>query len=256
MEMVFEWWHFPALFAIGLVVSFVNAIAGGGSVLSLPLLILLGLPAATANGTNRIGILAGSLSATYSLARGGMVSSLSLRHLLLPVGLGAILGAWVAVEIPERPFKAILAAVVVAVVIATFTGMGSPREKGGPAQELDAGMPARLAYFGLGLYGGFLQVGIGFIMIFLFSRLSSMNLLQVNGLKAACTVLFSALSTLVFAGFDKIHWPMAAALAMGNLLGGYGGARWQIRSGEIWVKRFLLFIGLAVAAKLLWDVWG
>ncbi len=253
MNFVFEWWHYPVLFGIGLLVSFINAIAGGGSVLSLPLLIFLGLPSAMANGTNRLGILAGSLSATYSMSRAGLVPTLSLRRLAIPVGLGALLGAWGAVAIPDRAFNMLLAVVVLTVVAATFFGMSFTPQSESEAAELKASPMSMLSYFLLGLYGGFLQVGSGFLMIFLFRFFSSMNLLRINGLKVACTVLFTAVSILVFTGFEKIHWPMAFALALGNVLGGFWGVRWQIQKGEIWIRRFLVFMGVVVSVKLVWD---
>jgi uncharacterized membrane protein YfcA len=112
-----------------------------------------------------------------------------------------------------------------------------------------------LAYLGIGFYGGFIQAGSGLIMIYAFSRLGDLDIFRVNALKVSNTALFIAVSLAAFAAAGRIDWPMAAALAAGNLAGGWLGSVTQLRRGEKWVNRFVLWSGLGVAAKLLWDSW-
>lgn len=245
---------YPILFSVGVAVAFVNSVSGGGSTLSLPVLIFLGLPAATANGTNRLGILLGSLSSLFAFrSRGIFLPRLALK-VGWPAAIGSLAGSLIAVRVSDRVFNPILAGIILVVAVMTIKGhKANPSLGHEPALRGD--MTAFAAYFGIGFYGGFIQAGSGLIMMYAFSRLSNLDLFQVNALKVANTVIFIAISLATFAAAGRIDWPMAAALAAGNLAGGWIGAHWQIRSGEAWVNRFLLWTALAMSAKLLWDTW-
>ena len=247
-------WAYPVLFLAGLAVAFINSVSGGGSTLSLPLLIFLGLPSATANGTNRLGILLGSLSALLAFrSRGIFLPRLAFR-VGIPAMLGALAGSLIAVRLPDRVFNPILAGVVLFVVAMTLRGhRPNPALGSEPALRGDA--IALLAYFGIGFYGGFIQAGSGLIMIYAFTRLGNLDLFRANALKVANTVLFISVSLAAFAASGRIDWPMAAALAAGNLAGGWLGSVVQLERGEKWVGRFVLWSGIGVAAKLLWDSW-
>ncbi|MBW8889622.1 MAG: sulfite exporter TauE/SafE family protein [Fibrobacteres bacterium] len=248
-------WTYPVLFLAGIAVAFINSVSGGGSTLSLPLLIFLGLPAATANGTNRLGILLGSLSSLLAFRSQGIF----LPRLALRVGgpamAGALAGSLIAVRLPDRVFNPILACVVLFVAAMTFRGHGAQAD-GGQEPALRGDALALLAYLGIGFYGGFIQAGSGLIMIFAFTRLGNLDIFRANALKVFNTVLFISVSLAAFAAAGRIDWPMAAALAAGNLLGGWLGSVTQLRRGEKWVNRFVLWSGVGVAAKLLWDSWS
>jgi len=247
-------WTYPVLFLAGIVVSFVNSVSGGGSVLSLPLLIFLGLPSATANGTNRLGILLGSSASLLAFRSQGIF----LPRLALRVGgpsmLGALAGSLLAVRLPDRVFNPILACVVLGAAAMIFRGHRAPPDACQTPNLRDDAL-ALLAYLGIGFYGGFIQAGSGLIMIFAFTRLGNLDIFRANALKVSNTVLFIAVSLVAFAAAGRIDWPMAAALAGGNLAGGWLGSVTQLKRGEKWVNRFVLGSGLGVAAKLLWDTW-
>jgi uncharacterized protein len=247
-------WTYPVLFLAGVAVAFINSVSGGGSILSLPLLIFLGLPSATANGTNRLGILLGSLSALFAFRSQGIFMPRLAFRVGWPAMLGALAGSLFAVRLPDRIFNPILAAVVLFVVAMTMRGH-RPNPGSGLAPELRGDAWAMLAYLGIGFYGGFIQAGSGLIMIYAFTRLGNLDIFGANALKVSNTVLFIAVSLAAFAATGHIDWPMAAALAAGNLAGGWLGSVTQLKRGEGWVNRFVLWSGLAVAAKLLWDTW-
>jgi uncharacterized protein len=251
-----EWgaWTYPVLFLAGVAVSFVNSVSGGGSTLSLPLLIFLGLPTATANGTNRLGILLGSLSSLFAFRSQGIFMPRLAARVGAPAMAGALAGSLLAVRLPDRIFNPILAAVVLFVVAMTVRGH-RPNAEEGQAPELRGDAWALLAYLGIGFYGGFIQAGSGLIMIYAFTRLGNLGIIRANALKVSNTVLFISVSLAAFAASGHIDWPMAAALAAGNLAGGWLGSVTQLRRGEGWVDRFVLWSGLAIAAKLLWDTW-
>jgi uncharacterized protein len=248
-------WIHPILFAAGVLVAFINSVSGGGSILSLPLLIFMGLPAATANGTNRLGILLGSSSSLMAFRSQGIFLPRIAWQVGWPAAIGSLAGSLIAVRISEKVFNPILAMVILFVVIMTFRG-SRVRESSGGAPAMRNDWVAISAYAAIGFYGGFIQAGSGLIMMYLYNRLGNLDIFQINALKVSNTVLFITVSLVTFAVSGRIHWPMAAALALGNLTGGWIGGIWQVRKGEAWVNRFLLWTGLLMAVKLLWDTWA
>lgn len=245
-------WTYLVLFAAGTVVSVINSVSGGGSILSLPLLIFLGLPSAVANGTNRIGVLAGSLGSLAAFRSLGHFHPRLAWQVGWPAALGALAGSQIAVRLSDRVFNPILAAVMVFVAVMSFRKKPAEAGQSDPA-AMREGMIAFLVYAGIGFYGGFIQAGSGLIMIYAFGRMGNLGIFKINSLKVFNTLIFIPVSLISFIGAGKIHWGMAAALAGGNLLGGWLGSHWQVRQGEAWVNRVVLWTGLAMAAKLLWD---
>jgi uncharacterized protein len=242
------------LFCIGIVVSLVNSISGGGSILSLPILIFLGLPSAIANGTNRIGVLMGSLGSLIGFRAHGKFLPRITWQVGWPAALGAIVGSLFAVKLPDRIFNPILAVVILFVVFMTLRGHGVKTAlEGEPLMQ--TGLLAFCTYAAIGFYGGFIQAGSGLIMIFAFSRMSNLDIFRINALKVSNTILFISVSLITFWVAGKINWPMALALGLGNFMGGWLGSHWQIHKGAEWINRFLLFTGLAIALKLIWDTY-
>ena len=246
------------LVGVGAVVSFVNSISGGGSVLSLPLLMLLGLPAAEANGTNRIGIWVGSAGSTLGFSRQGLFYPGLTARVALPGLAGVLAGSWTGVSLPDAVFKPVLALVIGFVVFETVRSRRRGEEPdgsaaAGAAPSLPSGFLPSLVYAGIGFYAGFLQAGVGLIMMYAFSRLGKMNLLQINSLKGSATLAFITLSLLIYGMQGKIRWDMALALALGNGLGGFAGSIMQVRRGEGFIRAFLAVSGTALALKLLYD---
>lgn len=242
-----------ALFAVGLVVAFINSVAGGGSTLSLPLMILLGLPPTLANGTNRVGILVGNLASVSNLRKHGYLDSRIYRQLLPATAVGALLGTLAAVQISDRAFTVILVGVILFVSVLSRLGtdpLGPPP----PSAPDRPAWAAHLAFFALGLYGSLVQVGIGFLQIFALRRYSGLDLVRVNALKNALTTSFLLISSLGFAISGKVIWGLALSMAMGASLGGVLGSKVQRRQGHAFVQRFIRWAGLALAAKLLWDL--
>jgi uncharacterized membrane protein YfcA len=246
------YWTYPLLFGVGLAVSAVNSVSGGGSTLSLPVLILLGLPSAVANGTNRIGVLAGAMGSLTAFKSLGHFHPRLAWQVGWPACLGALTGSLLAVRLPDRIFNPVLAAVMIFVSVMAFRKRPPLPGRDGDAAMRSGPLPF-LAFLGIGFYGGFIQAGSGLIMIYAFGRLSNLNIFQINSLKVFNTVLFISVSLVTFIAAGKVDWPMAAALGAGNLAGGWLGSHWQVRKGERWVNRFVLVTGVVLSAKLLWD---
>lgn len=246
------WLGYVLLAGVGLVAGTLNVIAGGGSFLTLPVMIFLGLPATVANGTNRVAILIQNAGAVWSFRKRGVFSAAWLPRAALPALAGAGLGTWVAVEMGDRSFERVLAALMVAVTVWTIW---DPVKKREPREELADGMraPARWSltagFFLAGVYGGFVQAGIGFLILTL-TTLGGLDLVRGNSLKVLLILVFTPLSLALFAATGNVDWGMGLALAAGNLGGGLLGVRLTILKGHAWVKRVVLVMVFVFALKL------
>ncbi len=240
--------HVLLLFVIGLLAGFINVMAGGGSSLTLPALIFLGLDGATANGTNRIAILVQNIFAMTGFQqnkRNEFKESFKLALLTLP---GAIIGAVVAVSIQDIWFKRILSVVIIFVIISLFL----PRPKNEHlSKETGKKWALYISLIAAGFYGGFIQVGVGFIFMAILFHLAKFNLVRVNVYKVFIIFLYTIPAILVFMLSGKINWIWGLILSAGNGLGGWIGAQVSSKKGDKIVRIVLIFILLFMTIKLL-----
>jgi len=240
-------------FVLGLVVGFINNIAGGASALSLPVMILLGLPPTVANGTNRLGILIGVFSSVFNLRRYGYLRMDIAKMLLLPTLMGALLGTALVLKVDDASFQGLLAVVMVAVAVMSSLGtdpLGKPPETP-PAKP---GIKAFLGFMAVGLYGGFLQVGVGFVQIFALRKYTGLDLKQVNAIKNFLTIWLLLSSSLGLFLAGKVVLNLAICMAFGGLVGGYFGSRFQHKHNQIWIKRIIQAASIGLSVKLIYDL--
>jgi len=236
------------LFGVGLIAGVINVMAGGGSSLTLPALIFLGLDSATANGTNRVGILIQSLFATLSFRKekiSGLNLSLRLAALTIP---GAILGALIAVRISDKWFEIILGIVMIGVIISMLI----PQFKN--LVTTTEGKKTWLIYpimFAIGFYGGFVQVGVGLLIMAALYHLLKINLVFVNMHKVFITLIFTIPALLIFIWTDNVDWLLGLVLAVGNGLGGWWAARISVKGGEKVIRYVMIVAIFIIALKLL-----
>lgn len=240
-------WAHLALFAAGAAAGTLNVIAGGGSFLTLPLMIFLGLPPTVANGTNRVAILVQNVGAVWGFHRHRLVEPRWLTVAAVPALVGAGLGTWVAVEIGDAAFRRTLAILMVAVTLWTLWNPLSGREGDEPVLR---GPLLGLAFLAVGFYGGFVQAGIGFLLIAVVT-LAGLDLVRGNALKVLVVLTFTPLSLALFAASGKVVWDLGLALAAGNLAGALLGVRLTVVRGHAWVKR-VVTVAVIAFAILLW----
>lgn len=240
---------FAALFAIGFVAAVINVIAGGGSFLTLPLLLFLGLPAGVANGTNRVGVLAQNISAVLGFHRHQILPVRWALWVSVPAVTGAAVGVWAALNVPDVAFRRILSVVMLAMTLGTLLHRSM---RGAPRAELRRpwDWTMLIGFFITGLYGGFLQAGVGFLALAMTS-LAGMDMVRGNAVKVFTVMLLTLLSLAVFAGTGNVDWPAGIALALGNLLGGVIGVRVAVFKGHKWLER-VVTATIIVFAVLLW----
>lgn len=243
---------YALLFGAGLAAGTLNVIAGGGSLLTLPVLIFAGLPAGVANGTNRIAILVQNVGAVSSFQRRRMIDWRWLWLSAAPGLLGAGLGTWLAVRIDDASFQRVLAGVMVVVALWTLWRPLGDRPVGEAMRDLDR--PGRRAlivagFFLAGVWGGFIQAGVGFLILAI-TTLAGLNLVRGNALKALFVLTYTPLALTLFALEGKVDLGFGLALAAGNLTGALIGVRLAIRKGHAWIRRVVTATVIVFAIRL------
>lgn len=237
------------VFGLGLLAGFLNVMAGGGSLITLPVLIFLGLPVAAANGTNRFAILVQNAAAVTSFRQQGYSDFQSgLRYALATVP-GAIAGAFVAVSVDQRLFRAVLAGVLVLSV----AGLLFPKRQKKTTGEVTASsrVAALVAFFAIGFYGGFIQASVGFLIMVVLHRMLQIDLVSTNMHKVLIVMVFSIPALAVFIFTGNVLWTVAVALALGNALGGIMATRVSVKGGERPIKVVLGIAFLLMAVRLI-----
>lgn len=244
-----SWTAATLLLASGFVAGALNVVAGGGSFLTLPILIFLGLPATEANATNRVAVLTQNAGAVWSFHRYRVLEWHRAADAILPALLGAAAGAWAALHVTDHDFRRILAVVMLAVTLWTLL---DPRTRGreAPASARLGRWGVRAGFLVVGLYGGFVQAGVGFLVLAL-TTLAGLDLVRGNALKVLAVLLLTALSLALFAGAGKVRWAPGLALGAGSLLGSFLGARLTVRKGHRWLQAVVTG-AVVVFAVLLW----
>ena len=243
-------WQAGLLVTIGLLAGFINVLAGGGSLLTLPVLIFLGLPAATANGTNRIAILSQNIFAATSFRRHGV---LPLRLALLctvPALLGSYLGANLAITIDDQLFQQLLAGIMIGVLL--FNTIDPMKRWRRTEIQLNRWRIATLllCFFAIGVYGGFVQAGVGFLIISALLA-QGLDLVRINAIKVFVVGIFTLVALAVFIQHGQVNFGLGLALAAGNSIGGTIATRMAINKGHDWIKKVVSLTVLAFAIKLL-----
>lgn len=238
------------LFGAGVAAGFINVVAGGGSLLTLPLLIVFGLPPSVANGTNRVAIVAQNVVAVARFRRGGIDDLRQGLRLSFPAVVGAVIGSQLAVFTPEEWFKKILAGVMLIVLASLVRGRrSSPLD---PTEETLRyrrwQWPMMLV---VGLYGGYIQAGVGYLLLFALSVVGGLSLVRSNSLKVIVVGAYMVPSLVVFLAHGKVAWVPALALTAGNALGGWLGSAFTIKKGDRWIRWVLVAAILALVGKLL-----
>lgn len=239
-----------ALVLLGGVAGFINVLSAGGSMLTLPLLIFLGLPPQVANGTNRVAITLQSVTAVGSFLRGGHGNlGISLR-LAVPAIIGSLLGAWLATCVSKDAFEFVLVAAMI--MASFFMILPTPKLDTRPLTPDRLGPVIYLAMFVIGIYGGFIQVGVGALFIVVLYRMLKIDLRQVNVFKVAIVLLYTLPALLIFALNGQVRWGMGLMLAVGNISGAFLAVKVNMSArGAQWVKWITLVMVAAILVRLI-----
>lgn len=238
------------LWFIGVVTGVINTLAGGGSLLTLPMLIFLGLPPSVANGTNRIAILIQSIVTNAGFRSKGINTYPFSIYFGISATIGAILGAQLAIEIDGKLFNRILAIIMLIVVAYLVLNRKTKMED---MIERVSGKHLWISiilFFFIGIYGGFIQAGVGFLMLLVLSGVNRFSLVKSNALKIVVTGIYTVFAVIIFIINDKMNWEYGLILAFGNAVGGWFSSRWSVNKGDGLVKIFLVVMVVIMAIKL------
>jgi uncharacterized membrane protein YfcA len=201
-----ELYQTSLLLVIGFLAGVINTLAGGGSIFTLPILIFLGLPPNIANGTNRIAIVIQSLTGSLGFKSKGVSSFPFNVYLGISASIGALLGAQIAIDLDPKIFKKIIAIIIV------LTGvliMIKPKSHLYQLPERLTGvylLYAIIGFFFIGIYGGFINAGIGIVIMLFLNRVNRMSLVKTNATKVVIVLIYSSLALIYFAYHNSVDW--------------------------------------------------
>ena len=246
-----EWYIILAVIGVGIVAGFINTLAGSGSLLTLPLLMFLGLPANVANGTNRIGVLFQGLVASGSFKKQKVLDLKATTWLVIPSIFGAIAGSVWAVNLTDEIMEYFIGGLL---IIMFFIILYKPeawlKGQAGKVHEKPTIIQIIIFFF-IGLYGGFIQAGVGFFLLAGLVLGAGYDLIRANAIKVFITLIFTIFALAVFIINDQVNYLLGFILAIGSMIGAYIGAHVAVSWGPKFVRIVLLVALVASALKLL-----
>ncbi len=245
-----EIWQIIVLALVGVIAGWLNVMAGGGSLLTVPVMLFMGVPGPVANGTNRIAILAQNVTAVTAFHRRGFADFRLSLSLAAAAAVGAIGGASLGVRLEGEWFDRVLALVMVGVMILMATGHDRVKPVGGDAKAKNL-LLGHVLMVGAGFWGGFIQIGVGFVLMPILHRVMGLDLVRVNMHKVFVVLVFTIVALAIFASQLELLWWTGAGLAVGNSIGGWLGAHTTIKHGETLIRRVLYLALSAFIIKLL-----
>jgi len=246
-----HWYFYPILVGTGILVGFINTLAGSGSLITLPLLMFIGLPANVANGTNRVAILMQTAVGVRGFKKHKVFQIREGIWLSLPAVIGALIGAALAVDIDDRTMTR---AIGLLLIVMFFLIILKPEAwvKGKAGQvKAKPGLLQVLIFFGIGLYGGFIQAGVGFFLLGGLVLGAGYDLIKANAIKNLVVLLYTPFALAVFIWNGQVNWLAGLTLGVGNMLGAWIATRVAVSWGTKFVRIVLLTVIFLASLKLL-----
>lgn len=244
-----SWYEYPLIILVGFIAAFLNTVGGGGSLFSVPILTFIGLPITMANATSRVAILFQNIFAVGGFRSKGVELPWPYAIYLGLASLGGgVLGSFLASTMSDEIFKKIF---VVVMIFSVGLVLFDPfKSKGDEKLSAKHQLIGSFLFLFIGVYGGFVQAGIGFLVIAVLSLVNNLSLVKSNYVKVFAAIVYTGVSVIVFAWQDKIDWFTGLILAIGHALGGWYASRWSVKAGEVWIKRVMVISVIAMAIAL------
>ncbi|RIK34749.1 MAG: sulfite exporter TauE/SafE family protein [Chloroflexi bacterium] len=247
------WYVYPLAILAGIVAGIINTLAGSGSLVTIPMLIYLGLPSNVANTTNRVGVLLQNVVGITTFWRSGKFDMSGGMWLLAPAIPGAFVGAWMATQLGRQQMDIILAVVMIVMLfVIIFDAERWLREQ----SQVRPGRPSwwtLLLFFGVGVYGAFIQVSVGVIILAAMVLGTGYSLIHANAIKLMIVLVVTAIALAIFAGSGLIDWYLGGLMAVGQSIGAWLAVRFatRARNANIWVRRLLITVVVVSIVDLL-----
>jgi len=237
-----DWIEAIILIFAGIMVGFINTLAGGGSAISLSVLMMMGLSPAMANGTNRIGILLQNIAAVGSFKKQKVLDSRKSLLLSIPAVLGSLLGAWMAVDIEKDIFEKAIGIILIIMLIFMFY---KPKKWVMENTELvnkPISWKQFALFFAIGIYGGFIQVGVGYFLLASLVLGAGYDLVKANAAKVLIVGMYMIFSIVIYIYHDLVNYTMGFTLAIGTVIGALIASKLAVKKGAKFVRWVLVFI--------------
>lgn len=246
-----SWWMYPLAITAGAFAGFINTLAGNGSAVTLPLLVMMGLSPTVANGTNRVGVIIQSMIAAFTFQKKGLIPKEGIWWMIIPSVLGALVGSNLAVNLTEETMQlsmGVLMLFLLALVLlnpkkwlaesmADMAKVRSPRNV--------------FIFFLIGVHGGFLQAGVGVMLLTALVLGAGYSLRYANGVKILIVLVFSIPALLTFVWNGNVNWAYGFLVALGQGFGGWLGVTFAANNpnANMWVRRILILVILFAIGK-------
>jgi hypothetical protein len=248
-----EWYICLLAIIGGFAAGFINTLAGSGSIITLPILIFLGLPANVANGTNRVGALLQTLVSVATFVKRGDYNIRESLWLIFPAMLGSLGGAFIAVDLDEETMAYTIGVVMVLLLVPVMSRKEQwLKNTGLDRKSVNKGWVV-FVFSVLGAYGGFVQTGVGIFLLSAMVLLANYSIVHANVIKNVIVLCYTIPTFFIYWWHDLINWELGLVVASGQMLGSWIAARFAMehKSSDFWIRRLLVAMIVVSAVELL-----
>ncbi len=238
------------LITAGLLVGFINTLAGGGSIISLSVLMMLGLPASMANGTNRVMITIQTLTATTSFRQQKVLETRKALLLSIPAVLGSLLGAWFAVDIREDIFEKAIGVIMLIMLVFILYKPQKFIYGRSNISEKPLTWSTYVIFFFIGIYGGFIHMGVGYFLLAGIVGCAGFDLIKANAIKVFVVLMYAPFTLIIFLWYNQVNWKYGLLLAIGGVIGALIASRLAVSKGVVFVKWVIVIVILITSADM------
>jgi hypothetical protein len=251
-----DWWLYALAIVAGIIAGIINTLAGSGSLVTLPMLVLLGLPSNVANATNRVGVAIQNVVGISTFQRSGKLNLQNSGWLVLASAPGAVLGAWVASILDADQMDFVIGAVMVIMLVVILVQPEKWLRQHSAVQEGRPSIWILLLFTVIGFYGGFIQAGVGVFLLAAMVLGLNYSLAHGNAVKLMIVLVVTLISLAVFIYQDLIHWGYGLLMAVGQSIGAWMAARFATtaKSAPIWTRRLLIAV-VVLSILQFWGIW-
>ncbi|MDD2622722.1 MAG: sulfite exporter TauE/SafE family protein [Bacteroidales bacterium] len=239
------------LIVSGFIVGFVNTLAGGGSVISMTLFMMLGLPPAVANGTNRIAVFLQNLTAVAVFKKNKVLTFQKSIKYVIPVALGSVLGSNIVLAVNETFFNYFFIGVILIMVLVVLLKPQLWLKENPRKINRHMDIIQWMSYVMIGIYGGFIHVGIGYFLIAMLVLVGGYDLLKANAIKNLIVLMYVPFSLIPFILYDQVRYDYGLIHAIGNIIGAFIASNWATKLGNRFIRYILIFLMLVSCIQVL-----
>jgi len=225
-----------ALVISGTIVGFINTLAGGGTIISMSLFMLLGLPPAVANGTNRIPVILQNLVSVFNFYRDKKIDIKKALYCAVPVAAGSLFGSSLSVVISDSVFVVFFVIIMIIMLLLMFLKPDKWFKGDADKMNMPVSVPQLILYFLIGIYAGFIHVGMGYFVLAVLVLMGGFDLLRANAMKSFIILFYVPFSLIFFISNGKINYEFGLIHAIGNMIGAYIASKWAVKWGMNFIR--------------------